>query len=122
MPRMGPILLAVDHRGSAVGAIDAAAELARERGVAVEVLIVGDTVVRSTDGWEETAEQVAATLRARGVTATATLRHGVPADVILERAGEIDAALIVLGSTSRAVATRSPLPVLVVPQSSTRPS
>lgn len=129
MPHMGPILLAVDRRGSAAGAIDAAAELAVDLGVPIEVLIVGDAVLRSTHGWEDTAEEVAASLRERGIEATAALRHGAPADVIVARAIEVDASMIVLGSrgrmprslllgsTSRAVAARADRSVLVVPQS-----
>jgi nucleotide-binding universal stress UspA family protein len=101
------ILLAVDQSEHARKAVAAAVELARAGGGTVYVLHAQEVVLataRVVDDSVEEAERLVAgvveELRQAGVTAEGSVRStsGGPARTILERARDLDATLIVLGS------------------------
>jgi nucleotide-binding universal stress UspA family protein len=101
------ILLAVDQSEHARKAVAGALELARAGGGTVHVLHAQEVVVataRVVDDSVEEAERLVAgvveELRQAGVTAEGSVRSttGGAARTILERARDLDATLIVLGS------------------------
>jgi nucleotide-binding universal stress UspA family protein len=100
------ILLAIDQSEHARKAVPAAVELARAGGGTVHVLHAQEVVLataRVVDDSVEEAERLVAgvveELRQAGVAAEGSVRSTTgPARAILERARDLDATLIVLGS------------------------
>ena len=136
------ILVAIDGSEAAIEALKQATELARQSdgrltliSVAVPATqpLVGPYVVPvpTHEQLEQEAERlvrVAAALVPEGVPVSTVVRHGAAAEAILDRIehGEHDlvvmgsrglglAGSILLGSVSRAVVARSPVPVLIHP-------
>ncbi len=133
------IVHATDGSAEAAEALEFAIELAQETGAAlactsvhvrhagVKGLNPPITEVEAPHGAEHLAEGAAATARAAGVAATAHALAGDPASEIARAAKELGADLIVVGSrgfgglhgalvgsVSRALMTRSTIPVTVV--------
>ncbi len=116
---------------------EATAEFARQAGATVAVVAVDEVelerltpVPRSvyTAKASEAAALAQQRLQAAGVTATATVLHGVAREQVLAFAEQQSADVIVVGASSRpavaalllgnvphAILARSPRPVLVVP-------
>jgi MFS family permease len=128
VPSPAPVLLAVGISPHQSAITAAAADLALERGAAVEVLHVHETDVAVEDAADrETREQAAAVLadrlaqlRERGVPAGGEVVHtfGDREDVVravLARAGAVGAQAIVVGRRGE-VARRAEVPVVVVPE------
>lgn len=108
---MGAILLATDGSEYARAAAERAIDLAEERGTTLHVICVVDerkfddpalsSAELATIYAEEHADlcvkDVVAMAGPREVPAEGEIRHGIPEEVIVEYADEIDADLIVVG-------------------------
>jgi nucleotide-binding universal stress UspA family protein len=137
------MLCPVDFSKGSEGALQKAEELARALGAEIELLHVYQIPVLAmpdapltvspsfvadiTDRAERALKPLAERVRAHGLTATTHLTEGVSADVIVRRAQELGAELIVmgthgyggfrrflLGSTAERVVRTSTVPVLTV--------
>ena len=108
------VLLAVDASAAADAVTEAAAELAADRGMRVEVLhvqetdVVGEDIVEIEPAGEaqEALERRLAQLQAAGVTAYGTVaasmgNHAHVARAILDRAARTGAAAVVVGASRR---------------------
>lgn len=125
-------VVGVDHRGRSVSALVWAVEEAERRGTAVTLVSAGQDEVSDRD---PAGQHDLATL-ARRLTLTGIRRRevvGDPVDALLDAASEADLLVVgcrsmrpslrmLLGSTSRAVARWSPVPVVVVPEAWIQPS
>lgn len=134
------ILVPIDGSDSMTPIVEDAAEFAATREASVYLLYVVDKrafLTLAQERQEEVSEELEAkgsdaletaraTMDEYGVDANVTLRHGDPADEILDYAHEIDADLIamgtharfednILGSVSRSVVIESDIPVLATP-------
>ncbi|KAB1198295.1 MULTISPECIES: universal stress protein [Haloferax] len=134
------ILVPIDGSDSMTPIVEDAAAFAADREASVYLLYVVDNrafLTLAQERQDEVTEELEAkgtdaletaraTMNSHGVDAEVTLRHGDPADQILEYAHEIDADLIamgtharfednILGSVSRSVVIESDIPVLATP-------
>ncbi|WP_411964361.1 universal stress protein [Haloferax sp. YSMS24] len=134
------ILVPIDGSDSMTPIVEDAAEFAATREASVYLLYVVDKrafLTLAQERQDEVCEELEAkgsdaletaraTMEEYGVEANVTLRHGDPADEILDYAHEIDADLIamgtharfednILGSVSRSVVIESDIPVLATP-------
>lgn len=117
MRMLQSILLATDLRPASEAAVEAAARLGSVFGSTVSVL----HVLEAVPGWPEELhgerEQAAGPLRAlegrlvaaRAYVAERVVAVGPPAEVILRKAAEMDADLIVLGAGDRSRTEASPV-------------
>lgn len=113
------ILLATDGSDAAERATAEAIDLALATGAELAVLAVADSTVYSTvtiegqvdDVLEREGESIAGAVveRAtdRGVAAEAVVRQGRPWEEILDAAGDLDADLIVVGTTGESGLSRA---------------
>ena len=133
------LLLPLDRSSLAEQAIGHAASIARESGATIDIVLVHEPFpfagYADLPGWDAdtTAEQkyleaVADELKSGAqVTATCSVLRGAPAEMIIRRAREVDADLIVmtshgrtgfsrtwLGSVADAVMRKSAIPVLML--------
>lgn len=136
---MNTYVVGTDGSETARVATDRAAELARATGARLHIVCAysgrgtatvgsgSDTVTLTNLGTaEQIADQVAASFRAAGLDAVGSVGEGKPADVLLEKAREHHAELIVLGNrrmqglsrvlgaVANEVVHRSPCDVLLV--------
>jgi len=122
-----PVLVAVDGSPRGVAVTAAAARLAAERGVGVEVVHVHETDVVGDDAVDRENREMAAAVLARrlaqlqdaGVPAGGEVLHtfGDHEDAVravLERIEAIGAQIVVVGREG-AVSARASVPVVVVP-------
>ena len=119
------ILLASDGTEASTNAESHAISLAAEHGAALDVLYVvdedvytaysGDEYVDESEGpehgleesGEETLSRIQADAEAAGVDVTTTLKHGQPAESIIETAKQTDVDVLVLGTKRRPAEYRS---------------
>ncbi len=143
--RLRGILAPIDFDEASLGALDAAAELARARGVRLTLLHVVSELDAALPEWHERADATTrrgswteeearerlvdiARQRLRGIEHEILIRVGSPASVIVDTIVDREPDLIVvathgrtgaerwlLGSVAERVIRRSPRPVLVVP-------
>lgn len=136
---MNTYVVGTDGSETARIATDRAAELARATGARLHIVCAysgrgtatvgsgSDTVtLTNLSTAEQIADQVAASFRAAGLDAVGSVGEGKPADVLLEKAREHHAELIVLGNrrmqglsrvlgaVANEVVHRSPCDVLLV--------
>lgn len=126
------IVVGVDHRGRSVSAVVWAVEEADRAGGSLR--LVSAATHEPADGSPAAQHDVVALARRLTVR---NLKHrdvvGSPVDVLLEAAADADLLVVgcrslrptqrlVLGSTSRALATLSPVPVVIVPEAWMQPS
>ena len=109
---MPAILLAVDGSDYARAAADRAIDLAVERGADLHVLCVVDqrkfdepalgsselATMEAENHSHECVSEVAALADATDVTVSGDTRHGIPHELILEYADQVDADTIVVGA------------------------
>jgi nucleotide-binding universal stress UspA family protein len=107
---MKRILVVTTVDADAAGLVGPVAQLAEETGAAVTVLVVDDVesqrfaslpreeLLREAG---EAADKVVSQLGAAGVEATPMARSGAAADAAIELADQIDADLLVVGSSPR---------------------
>lgn len=110
----GPVILvATDFSATATAALDWAVELARQQGARIE-LVHAVTIPPSIPGYIPSADldfqgevlraaevrlaEAVTELQAKGIGAATHLQPGTPSQVILDRADEIAAAAVVLGT------------------------
>jgi nucleotide-binding universal stress UspA family protein len=96
---MNRILVVSTVDAGDAGLVGPVAQLAGETGAGVTVLVVDDVELLRAAG--EAADRIVAQLAEAGVTATPVARSGAAADAAIELADEIDADLIVVGSSRR---------------------
>jgi nucleotide-binding universal stress UspA family protein len=140
-PALRTVVVATDFSTTAAAALDWAAEIARPHGARIELVHALTLPAPPTDllppgvefqeeverGARERLERTAQELRSAGLEVGSHLATGLPSQVILDRAEELEADLVVLGtrgltglkhlllgSTSQRVVQRSPVPVLTV--------
>lgn len=108
---MGSVLLATDGSESARAAADRAIALAEQRGAPLHVICVVDqrrfdetalsagelATIYAEDHAGMSLEEVAGMAAERGVDVEGDTRHGLPHEVILEYAAEVDADVVVVG-------------------------
>ena len=135
---MGVYVVGTDGSETAGRAAERAAELARANGARLHVVCAyqrGGTIIgagpdsytmSNLSAAEETAEQLASSLRVSGLEVTTSADEGKPADVLLDTANRLDAELIVvgnrrmqglsrvLGAIANEVVHRAPCDVLLV--------
>ena len=135
---MGTILLATDGSEHARRAAERAIELASDRGATLHVLCVVDrrvhgepglgteelSTIAAEDHGHDCVAEVGRMASDRAISVEGDVRHGVPQDLILEYAEEIDAGAIVigehgdhtehLGGVGRTIEAESPREVVVV--------
>lgn len=136
---MNTYVVGTDGSETAGLATERAAELARATGAKLHVVCaftgrgtttIGtgtDTVtLTNLSTAEQVAEQAAASFRAAGIDAAASVGEGRPADVLLDKARELNAELIVvgnrrmqglsrvLGAVANEIVHRAPCDVLLV--------
>ncbi|WP_416841222.1 universal stress protein [Haloferax sp. DFSO52] len=134
------ILVPIDGSDSMTPIVNDAAAFAADREASVYLLYVVDNrafLTLASERQDEVSEELEAkgadaleaareTMESHGVDAVVTIRHGDPADQILDYAHEIGADLIamgtharfednILGSVSRSVVIESDIPVLATP-------
>lgn len=136
---MTNVLLAADGSDYARRAATRAIEEAAARDAALHVLCVVDrrihgepglstdelTTIETEDRGHRFVEAIREDATTRGLDVTGAVKHGIPEDVVLEYADDIDAALIVVGEhgdhedhvggVGRAIANASDRDVLVAP-------
>lgn len=133
------IVVGVDDSETAARAATRAAQLAADTGArlhvmtayenaSVEEVAVGSDrwIISGADKAQQTADTVAARLRAITADVTTTAREGKPADVLIDEAARLEARLIVvgnrrmqgigriLGSVANTVAHHAPCDVYIV--------
>ena len=126
------IVVGVDHRGRSVSAVVWAVEEAEHTGSSLRLV---SAVSHGPTGRPSAVQHDVAALARRLTVRKLDHRDvvGSPVDVLLEAAAEGDLLVVgcrslqttqrlVLGSTSRAVATWAPVPVVVVPEAWMQPS
>lgn len=105
------ILLATDGSEYAHAAAERAVELADQRGVSLYVLCVVDKrklsepglssmeyeTIQAEDHGHECLKEVSSIAEEAGITIEGDVRHGVPPELIMEYADDIDADTIVIG-------------------------
>ncbi len=136
---MNTYVVGTDGSPTARIATERAAELARATGAQLHVVCAysgrgaatigagSDTVTLTALGAaEQIAEQTAASFRASGLDAVGSVGEGKPADVLLEKAEQLNAELIVvgnrrmqglsrvLGAVANEIVHRAPCDVLLV--------
>jgi nucleotide-binding universal stress UspA family protein len=135
---MSTILLATDGSEYARAAAKRAIELAAERGATLHVVCVVDqrrfdepalssaelATIYAEDHAIVSVEEVTGMAAERGVRVEGDTRHGIPEEVILQYADEVDADLVVVGEhgdhdehfagVGRAVTDRADREVMVV--------
>ncbi len=139
VPMGNIIVVGVDGSETAAKAAEVAAQLAFAKGAVLHVVTAYDDdevveigvgsdrfVVSSMDRAESLAQSVAGTLARPGLKITSAAGEGKPADVLIEEANRLDAAIIavgnrrmqgparLLGSVAAAVAHHAPCDVYIV--------
>jgi nucleotide-binding universal stress UspA family protein/predicted phosphoribosyltransferase len=109
------ILVAVDFHAASLRALAYAARLAHSGGAQLTVLHVHDLAAQAypdelvppvplaelQQAAKRDLDDLVVTLQQRGIDAKGSIRQGVPADEIIDAAGEVEADLLVLGTHGR---------------------
>jgi nucleotide-binding universal stress UspA family protein len=100
--RTGPIAVALDSSPAAQAALDLAIRIASDRGMSLLLVHVSDRNDQAARV-QAVLERAVELARSHGVTTTAAVHEGAPADELLREADANDCCMIVMGTHGRAL-------------------